>query len=176
MYWLFKDSPSHREDFTKVTGSNTFALKFCQHRWIENVDVCGRALSILPDVLRYVEAAKGRVISEPKCKSYEEVKKQASNNIFPVHVAIFSSIAKQVTPFMTAYQTDATMLPFMIGDMYKLIKGLMERFMKDTALKEATTMQKLLQISINNPSLHKDASKIDIWIPGRNINQTTQRL
>lgn len=34
--------------------------------------------------------------------------------------------------------------------------------MKDTALKEATTMQKLLQISINNPSLHKDASKIDI--------------
>lgn len=123
MYWLFKDSPSRREDFTKVTGSNTFAFKFCQHRWIENVDVCDRALSILPDVVRYVEAAKGRVITEPKCKSYEEVKKQASNNIFPVHVAIFSSIAKQVTPLMTAYQTDAPMLPFMTGDMYKLIKG-----------------------------------------------------
>ncbi|XP_051238135.1 uncharacterized protein LOC127353140 [Dicentrarchus labrax] len=29
LYWLFKDSPARREDYTKVTGSDTFMLKFC---------------------------------------------------------------------------------------------------------------------------------------------------
>ena len=41
-WWLFKDSPARREDFTEVTRSSIFPLKFCSHRWVENVQVAER--------------------------------------------------------------------------------------------------------------------------------------
>ena len=41
---MFKDFSSLREDYTKVTGSDTFRLKFCQHHWIENINVCNHVL------------------------------------------------------------------------------------------------------------------------------------
>ena len=38
-YYLFKDSPARREDYITVTGCNTFPLKFCSHRWLENESI-----------------------------------------------------------------------------------------------------------------------------------------
>ena len=55
---LFKDSPAHREDHTSVTGSNSFTLDFCRHRWLENVPVVERAVEIIPFVVQYITAAK----------------------------------------------------------------------------------------------------------------------
>lgn len=46
--WLFKDVPARREDYSVVTGSTSFPLDFCSHRWLENVEVAERALQILP--------------------------------------------------------------------------------------------------------------------------------
>ena len=56
--WLFKDSPAHREDYTSVTGSNSFALDFSRHRWLEKGLVVERAVEIIPFVVQYVTAAK----------------------------------------------------------------------------------------------------------------------
>ena len=36
LYYLFKDSPARREDFSKVSGSTRLPLKFVNHRWLEN--------------------------------------------------------------------------------------------------------------------------------------------
>lgn len=47
------------------------------------------------------------------------------------------SIFKQVTPFLVQYQTDKPMLPFMGEDVYQLLKGLMDRFIKEKTMKEA---------------------------------------
>ena len=44
--WLFKDSPAHREDYRSVTGSNSFALDFCRHRWLENVALLSELLKL----------------------------------------------------------------------------------------------------------------------------------
>ena len=56
--WLFKDSPARREDYPSVTGSTSFPLDFCRHRWLENVPVVERAVEIIPFVVQYVTAAK----------------------------------------------------------------------------------------------------------------------
>lgn len=45
MYFLFKDSP-RRTQYTVLTGSKIFPLKFCSTRWVENVQSLGRALEI----------------------------------------------------------------------------------------------------------------------------------
>ena len=43
---LFSESPAMREDFIKLTGTETFPLPFCGHRWLENKQVAERALEI----------------------------------------------------------------------------------------------------------------------------------
>ena len=37
---LFSESPAKREDFFKLTGTETFPLPFCGHRWLENKPSC----------------------------------------------------------------------------------------------------------------------------------------
>ena len=37
LYWLFVDSPAQRQYFMEIPGSYVFPLKFCKHRWLENM-------------------------------------------------------------------------------------------------------------------------------------------
>lgn len=36
LHYLFHNVPARREDFTALTGSYTFPLPFCGHRWVES--------------------------------------------------------------------------------------------------------------------------------------------
>ncbi|XP_034454830.1 uncharacterized protein LOC117769800 [Hippoglossus hippoglossus] len=101
-------------------------------------------------------------LPNPKVKSFEALKERCADPLFTGKVAIFNSVAREVTPFLTAYQTDKPMLPFLGEDMFKLMKGLMGRFLKEKPLREATSTLKLLHVAFQDSSLHKDASKIDI--------------
>ena len=51
---LFSESPAKREDFIKLTGTETFPLPFCGHRWLENKQVAERALEIWPHITTYI--------------------------------------------------------------------------------------------------------------------------
>lgn len=58
LYFLFKDSPSRRAQFTAITGSEIFPLKFCQTRWVENVQCLQRAIDIFENIKQYIHNAK----------------------------------------------------------------------------------------------------------------------
>ena len=51
---LFSKSPAKREDFIKLTGTETFPLPFCGHRWLENKQVAERALETWPHITTYI--------------------------------------------------------------------------------------------------------------------------
>ena len=63
IFKLFKDTPARREDFIKVTGSPTFALKFCKHWWVENVPVAERAIQLLLHLLCYVQNVQEKKVA-----------------------------------------------------------------------------------------------------------------
>lgn len=50
LYYLFKDFPSRRCDYTSASKSSLFPLRFCSIRWVENSSVIKRALEIIPFV------------------------------------------------------------------------------------------------------------------------------
>lgn len=52
IYWLFKDTPSRRKDYTRLTGSSLFGKRFCQTRcsWLENMQVAECVLEMWPHV------------------------------------------------------------------------------------------------------------------------------
>lgn len=55
LYWLFQDSPARREDFVSISSDKKFPVKFCKHRWLENVPAVERAIQIWPDITEYVK-------------------------------------------------------------------------------------------------------------------------
>ncbi|KAJ4930980.1 hypothetical protein JOQ06_025281 [Pogonophryne albipinna] len=182
LYWLFHDCPARREDFVTATGCNTVMLKFCRVRWIENVTVSDRALKFWPYVTTYVELVNKGDLPDPKVKSFEAVKKSSKDPLFIPKVMIFNSIAREIKPFLTLYQTDKPMLPFFSEDLFQLMKGLMGRFFKEEPMKEATTVLKLLHIPLQDSSIHKDATKINLGFSAetclkqlRSINKVSER-
>ena len=101
LHWLFQDSPARREDYTKVTGSSLFALKFCKHRWLENVLVADRTQSMWDIVVKYVQSAMAGKVPQPQNKSFQTVQEFVADPFTTSKVAFFLSVAKQWTPFLT---------------------------------------------------------------------------
>ena len=139
-YWLFKDTPARREDFTTVTKASEFPMKFCKYRWLENVPVCERFIKMLRDLRQYVKAVKEGTVPDPKTKSYETIKQCCANHLVPVRLAFFLSVSEKITRFLTQYQTDKPMLPFMCSDLFKVVKDLMGRFMKSDKMAGVTSV------------------------------------
>ena len=70
-------------------------------------------------------------------------------------------MAKDVAPFLTKYQTDIPMLPFMSTDLVKVITDLAARFVKPDILVKMKMPNKLLVLSPDDRSNHVDTSAID---------------
>ena len=121
-YSLFHNSPTRREDYTTHTESTIFPEHFCDTRWLENGKSAQRVLDILPDVQSYV---KNFSIS----KSVSGIKKFLEDTLFSAKLAFFVSLAKEVEPFLTDYQTDRPMMPFMFNDLNELTISLLGPFL-----------------------------------------------
>lgn len=65
LYNLFKDVPARRGDYAAITKSEMFPIKFCSIRWLENIAVANRALIMLPNLKKYVEAIVKESKKEP---------------------------------------------------------------------------------------------------------------
>ena len=161
-YWLFKDTPARREDYESTTRCKTFPMKFCQHRWLENGPVCERLIALLPHLEKYVKSVAEGKCPDPKTKSFDTVKQCVADPLLAGKLSFFLSVANQVTPFLTAYQTDKPMLPFLCADLYKMVRALMDRFVKDDVMSRVSSVQQLLKIDIGLKENHKVYSKIDI--------------
>ena len=98
-YKLFKDSPARRADYIDWTGSELFPKKFCSVRWVENVDVCQRALAVFVNVKKYISNAK----MLPATFTVKTVKEVCSDELMPAKIAFFSSVASVLEPFLQRF-------------------------------------------------------------------------
>ena len=163
IFQLFKDTPARRNDYTKATGSSLFASKFCKHRWVENVPVAERTLEVLPHLRKYVKAVNDKKLPDPKTQSFDTVQKMLQDDLLEVKINIFISIAKEVVPFLTLYQTDRVMIPFLGDDLHHMLKSLMSRVISNSVLKkQGTTLHGLIKIDVNNGENQRAVHKVDI--------------
>lgn len=118
-------------------------LKFCNHRWLENVTVCERSITLLPAIRKYVAAVISKRCTDPGTKSFGTVSECLKDPLFPAKLASFLSIAKLLQPFLATFQTDAPMIPFLYAELLKLMKAVMERFVKADILSSATSFHSI---------------------------------
>ena len=129
------DTPARRDDHLSITGSSKFPLFFCATRWIEGKVVADRLLDIWENIVKLVRYYEKLPKSkQPSSKSFVNVQK-ACNDIFSIEkFQFFSFIAGYFQPFLTAYPTDAPMLPFLYGDLNELVLQLLTLIVKPCVL------------------------------------------
>lgn len=159
-YYLFKDCPSRRGVFTKVTKSSTFPLKFCSIRWLENSAVAKRALDVLDNLKKYVEHVKTDKTQKSirSSKSFKTVQSCLEDKLLRAKLAFFFSLAQDIEPFLRQFQSDYPMAPFIHGDLLALLNCLMGRVVKE----EVLTSQPLKSIDVNTAGNLKSAKIIDL--------------
>ena len=161
MYGLFKDSPARRADYISIAGSTVFPTKFCQVRWIENVDVSQRALEVLPYVKKYVTDPSTKL---PKTQTCESVRMLCSDKLAVAKISFFSSVGAVCETFLRRYQSSAPMAPFLYDDIGHLLRSLMNRFVKKAVLKEADTVFKLCKINVSSKESRCTYNEVDIGV------------
>jgi len=162
MYYLFKDSPARREDFTEITGSTRYPMKFVSHRWLENVSVATRAIEMWGAIQMYVRVALTKKVSRPSCSSFDTLAQAVQDKLFIPKMTFFRSMAEHCLPFLKDFQTDKPVMPFVSEALSDLIRSLMRRFIKPDTLDAAKTPAKLVSIDITDTSIHLPHSKIDV--------------
>lgn len=174
LYYLFKNVPLRRADYTAVTGSALFPLKFCSVRWVENQSVAGRAFDMLPHLKAYVKAVKHqqdtkRKESHPEFKRsfkavcdshpFSVVAKMVSDPLCGPKLSFFMASAASVEPFLREFQGEAPLVPFLYEEMTRLVTNAMQRIVKPDRLK--VKPKALLEIELSNENL-LTSSEVDI--------------
>ena len=173
LWYLFHDSPARRDDYTTVTGSTVFPLKFCSTRWIEDDRVAERALEVWPNVEKYIQ----HVSKEPKSKqptsaSFSTIEKATKDVLVPAKLQVFVYIAKVLKPFLVKYKTDEPMIMFLAEDLQSMYSKLMHKFVKKSLLDSADTLYKIANLDILDKQNHKVATEIDIGFAAKAILTT----
>ena len=136
-------------------------LKFCMIRWVENAPVLESALEYLAHMATYVKAVE-KSDPNPGTKSFEVIQEAVKDPLMTAKLNFILSVSKEVTPFLTCYQPDKPMVPFLSADLFKVLKSLMCRLIKPDLLKEAKTPQKRIDVEVRQSSNHIDSSHVDL--------------
>lgn len=159
-YYLFKDSPSRRGIYIKVTKSSRFPLKFCSVRWLENAPVGKRAIEILDNLKTYVDHVKNdkTLKTTQNSKSFKVVQRCLDDKLLPVKLSFFVSFAEDIEPFLRKFQSDKPLVPFLYEELQAILRCSMERVVKE----EVMMNQPLKNIDIQVEENLKPAKCIDL--------------
>ena len=154
-YRLFKDSPARREDFSSISTNHLFPLKFVVHRWVENVRVLERFLEVLPDLRKYTLFVMEKKLSDPHTKSFDTVKSGCQDLLAEAKLNFALTLAKQVQPFLTKYQSDSPLLPFLVSDLLEMLKSIISKFLTAEFAAQLKTCPQLSKVDLRDRSHHK---------------------
>eukprot|EP00731_Ephydatia_muelleri_P000477 Em0001g477a len=154
-YRLFKDSPARREDFSSISTNHLFPLKFVVHRWVENVRVLERFLEVLPDLRKYTMFVMEKKLSDPHTTSFDTVKSGCQDLYAEAKLNFALTLAKQVQPSLTKYQSDSPLLPFLVSNLLEMLKSIISKFLTAEFAAQLKTCTQLSKVDLRDRSHHK---------------------
>lgn len=82
--------------------------------------------------------------------------------MLPAKLGFMQSVAMQLEPYLTKYQTNKPLLPFMYQDIYNLLRNLMVRFVKADIMTGVTNASKLMAVDFSKKENLETLHSIDI--------------
>ena len=84
----------------------------------------------------------------PKCKSYDNVKNAANDNLIAMELEFFTYIAGILQLFLKSYQSDDPVLPFLYFDLKSLVSSLLKLFIKPDLISQVKKGLYLVKIGM----------------------------
>jgi hypothetical protein len=128
---------------------------------VENVNVAKRAVRIWENVKTYVAKVGNKTIPNPDTVSYNVVKEHCADPLTIAKLLSFIGIANVVEPFLSFYQTDLPVLPFLGDDMFRLMRALMRRFLKGEVM-EMVSKSNIMSVEVTNKENHALQQDVDV--------------
>ena len=131
IFTLLYDTPARRADYISITECDKFPFAYCATRWVEEKKVVDRAVEIWLNIKKVVEKWEKLAPSKrSKGKNYQKVLAAIKDNLITAKLNYFSFTALILQPFLTKYQSDDPLVPFMYDDVSSLITSLMRLIFK----------------------------------------------
>ena len=161
---IFKKSSARRSDYLSVNNiacrndynsvKGIFPLKYVGHRWLENGKVIDRLLLVGNKLLVFL-------------RQYNEEKKfPRDDDRFSLLLELFSSytgnaqyefclvVIRDIEPFLTLFQSEKALAPFLFEKLKGLIVLILQRFVKLSVIREASTNAfKLINLKLEGKNL-----------------------
>ena len=138
-----------------ISTNHLFPLKFVVHRWVENVCVLERFLEVLPDLRKYTLFVMEKKLSDPHTKSFDPVKSGCQDLLAEAKLNFALTLAKQVQPFLTNYQSDSPLLPFLVSDLLEMLKSIISKFLTAEFAAQLKTCTQLSKVDLRDRSHHQ---------------------
>ena len=91
-----------------------------------------------------------------------KLKSAVSDVFLPAKLSFFSSISQQVEQFLSEYQSDAPLLPFIQEDLVKLAMNLLRRCIKDKVIQKLANVKVWTALPLSDTSTHLSSSKVGL--------------
>ena len=115
-------------------------------------------------------------VCNPSTKSYDCVRDRCKDPLMLAKLHFFNSVAKELTPFLTRFQIDTPVVPFLAGELQAVLKKLMPRIMKKKVIASANTVQKLMKLDPTDKKSRRNYNKIDVaYNAGRSLKELVQK-
>ena len=124
----------------------------------------------------YLKAVVQKKVPNPGTKTFETVRAFCGDVLQEAKLACFVSVSKLIEPFLTLYQTDKVMMPFLCEDLENLVKKIMRRYLKVD--KKVSAMQ-LLAMDLDSSENQLENANIEVgYVAGQTIskNKISQRV
>jgi len=76
---------------------------------------------MLPQLRQYVKAVQENKVPDPQTKTFGVVKETCGDLLIEAKLAFYRYTGKKIQPFLTLYQCDALMMPFLATDLFDLL-------------------------------------------------------
>lgn len=163
LFYLFEDCGARRSDLKQTSSFVGYPFYFCKTRWVEDVIVAEQAIKVWPSIKEYIKTTEKKPKREiPTAKSYTTVREAVKDKLVIPKLQLFITIARQLTPFLTKYQSDKPMVPFLAGDYEGLVRDMMVRLVKPDVLQQAAGCTKLMKIDVREEKNLVLAKKVDV--------------
>ena len=106
-------------------------FRFCPTRWVEDRSVAERADEVWDSIVKVIKHWEGlSQLQRPKNKSYETLVKHYTDPLMPAKFRFFEYIASVFEPYLTIFQTDASMIPFMYEQLKEIYDKLLSMVLR----------------------------------------------
>lgn len=156
-YYTFHKSAARRVDYVQLNNSEDFPDKYCEIRWLNNRPAAEKILKIQTHLKEFVEfykdQKKGKTVA-----NFGFMYDCLRDPLLEAKLKFFISICIEPEPFLTLYQTENPMVPFLYDDLKFVIIKLMRKFVKPKVVSSVP----LIKIDVENVEHTMDVKDIDL--------------